>query len=516
MGTSNRLSFLQDGSPMARITAIGAGAATATSGALGQPIRFDGPLHYSDTGGTGNVLTGDFDRDAHTDVVVTGGGAINIYFNDGAGGLLPETAIPYLSLWYLAAADMDEDADIDIVWIDRREDQTYVVSIWYNAGDGRSGEVVQTALSNFKRIPVQIWDVDSDDRNDVLFSAGPASVDVMLNKGNRIFTEARLFEYDLPEYTLSAMVAGDFDGDGDADIAATFQYIYYVYYKEVKGTNVSLLMNDRAIPFRLGPELILPWATNSVLAWSMSTGDLDGDGDLDVVTAGSPTRESGPDEFAVLENTGGAFSLATMYRASEGWPEETALVDIDTDGRLDLVFATGVVKGIYVVRNLGGFQFSGMAPFPSRISGSTMSVADVDGDGQFDLLHGGRQGFAVLTNRTPLDGPRLEVSRLVRGQNATFAVHNARAGERVHLLYSVEGIGRTRGQAPLGGMTLDLRPQVLELATIRADQTGSAVFRTRIPADAPLGPAAFQAVIRRGRGGFGSVKSPFRTVLVEE
>lgn len=515
MTSSKRFSVSQNAIAVGRLTAVGASAA-ATAGAFAQTIRFDEPVRYDETGRSGYLVSGDFDRDAQTDIVVTGNGAINIYFNNGAGQFHAETAIAYRSIWNLAAADMDADRDLDIVWFDRREDRTYVLSVWYNSGDGRTGELVETPFPGFENVPMVVWDLNSDGLNDVIFGAEPGTVDALINQSNRTFALTRVFEYDLPDYTLSSFVPGDFDGDGDSDIAATFQYIYSYRYKSVKGTNVLLLMNDRQVPFRLGSEISLPWEQNDVVAWSMVAGDLDGDGDLDAIVAGSPGNDPGPDEFVVLENSGQALSMASTYRASEGWPEEAALADIDTDGRLDFVFATGTIRGVYVLRNLGDLEFAGTTPFASGIHGSSMNVAELNGDGQFDLVHAGSDGFAVLMNRTAIRGPRLEVSRLVRDQIATFVVRDAVPGERVSLLYSLGGIGRTRGRQLLGGMTLDLRQPVMEFATARADSDGSAVVRVRIPSNAPLGPVAFQAAIRRGPGGTESVKTPFANVLVED
>ena len=503
---------------MPRLSAAGLGMSAVSAAATAQPIRFADPVRYTDTGRAGYLVSADLDRDANVDVVVTGGGAINIYFNDGTGQLHPETTIPYRSIWNLAAADMDADQHVDLVWFDQREDRTYVLSVWYNAGDGHSGEVVETAFPGFENVPAVIWDLTSDGLEDVVFSAEPTSVDAFINQGNRTFALKRLFEYDLPDYELYAFVPGDFDDDGDADIAATFQYIHIYNYqdKTVIDTNVSLLLNDRQIPFRLGPEISLPWSENDVIARSMVAGDLDGDSDLDAIVAGSPGNDPGPDEFALLENTGGRLSLADTYRASAGWPREIALADIDTDGRLDLVYVTGDIQGAYVVRNEGDFNFLGMSPFPTGMLGSSMSVADLDGNGQFDLMHSGSSGFAVLMNQTSLRGPRLAVSTLVRGHVGTFLVENAEPGETVHFLYSTHGVGRTRGRQELGGITRDLRSPMVPFATARVGPDGTAVLQRRIPDNATLGPVTFQAVIRRGPLGRDSVKSTFKTVLIED
>ncbi len=517
MGRAIGLEHRERATCVLRLSALTLGSTAMGAAAAAQVIRFSEPVLYTETGGAGQLLTADLDSDAHVDVIVTGGNAVNVLFNDGAGGLAAETRISYeRSLSHLRASDLDGDLHVDLVWFERLDDGTRALSVWYNSGDGRSGELQRVPVSEYSGVPAAIWDVNGDGLDDVLFSAGGRSLDALVNQGDRTFVPLQIFEYHVSRYSLQTFVPGDFDGDGDADVAAMFQYFYSNRYTYVKGTVVSLLINDRALPFRLGSEVGLEWTDDDIAGCASVTGDFDGDGDLDVMISGRPLRGLTPSAFVSLENLGGRFALIETYRAADGAPNAVSVADINTDGRLDVAFATDAIRGVYVRQNLGGFSFGGMSPFPTSIRGALLSTADLDGDGQFDLVQAGSGGIAVLFNETDLVGPRLGISELRRDQVATFLVEGARPDETVYFLHSPEGVGRSRGRQELGGLVVDLSPPTILMASARANENGVAICRRRIPANARLGPVTFQAVIRRGPGGVHSVKTPFRTVLLQD
>lgn len=70
-----------------KLSALALGTTAVSTSAGAQIIRFDEPVVFTETGRANFLVSADLDRDAHVDVIVTGGGAVNVYFNDGAGGL---------------------------------------------------------------------------------------------------------------------------------------------------------------------------------------------------------------------------------------------------------------------------------------------------------------------------------------------------------------------------------------------------------------------------------------------
>ena len=114
-------------------------------------------------------------------------------------------------------------------------------------------------------------------------------------------------------------------------------------------------------------------------AWGLRLADLDGDRDLDLVVLGrtAPTllfENDKRDEFRRLEQT-----LDSGARISSG--------DIDLDGDVDLALGSAVYL------NAGRGRFEKGQAFDLGDLPTALRLADVDGDGDLDLLanYGSRQ-----------------------------------------------------------------------------------------------------------------------------
>lgn len=158
-----------------------------------------------------------------------------------------------------------------------------------------------------------------------------------------------------------------------------------------------------------------------------ATGDLDGDGDLDVVLGRS----------LLLNDGRGAFQTRTFNIPSAGWPDDLALGDMDSDGWLDIVAigtngnAEGFFKPIWVFRNdqrggFGGLPVELRAVLPAvNVSIPVMRIAlgDMSGDGRLDIVctcDQGRvytnQGDGSFTVGAPVDPAVRFPSRVAIGQ----------------------------------------------------------------------------------------------------
>lgn len=150
----------------------------------------------------------------------------------------------------------------------------------------------------------------------------------------------------------------------------------------------------------------------------VAIGDIDGDGDLDIVTLISSDRNIG-----VLTNQGdGTFSTSFQYGVTED-TKSIKLHDMNGDGTLDLIFADAGIDAIVVVLNDGSGTFSSLhPPFPVGDYPINVVVADFNKDGYPDLAASNLTGEAVSILLNTGDGTFLPQVEYPTGLNPAFLV----------------------------------------------------------------------------------------------
>ncbi|MFZ5443536.1 MAG: FG-GAP-like repeat-containing protein [Myxococcota bacterium] len=161
-------------------------------------------------------------------------------------------------------------------------------------------------------------------------------------------------------------VAGDFTGDGRADLLVARD-------DSLPGLSLWRGAGDGGFVFE---RLV----GTSVGASSLASGDLDGDGLDDVAVVSTHFASSWATSVVFSGDAGVEVGLVTSAR-----PSMVTLVDLDADGRLDVV--VGRPEGtISYLRNAGGRRFEGYRPLFLGPGPALVSATDVDGDGRPELL----------------------------------------------------------------------------------------------------------------------------------
>jgi hypothetical protein len=115
--------------------------------------------------------------------------------------------------------------------------------------------------------------------------------------------------------------------------------------------------------------------------WSVAMGDLEGDGDLDLVVVNRLDNDVG-----VLLNEGdGTFAPQVTYPLGDR-PGLVAVGDLDGDGDLDLAVSETLDDTVSVLLNQGDGAFSPRMIYAVGYHPSWVSVGDLDGDGNLDLV----------------------------------------------------------------------------------------------------------------------------------
>ncbi|MCA6406334.1 MAG: VCBS repeat-containing protein, partial [Cytophagales bacterium] len=119
---------------------------------------------------------------------------------------------------------------------------------------------------------------------------------------------------------------------------------------------------------------------------SGSIGDLDGDGKADLALA-----NEGSNTVSVFRNTGSAgtisYAAKVDFAADEG-SYSVSIGDLDGDGKADLAVANYNSNTVSVFRNTGSvgtISYAAKVDFATGTNPASVSIGDLDGDGKADL-----------------------------------------------------------------------------------------------------------------------------------
>lgn len=178
-----------------------------------------------------------------------------------------------------------------------------------------------------------------------------------------------------PNIGIYDMTHGDLDKDGDLDV---------VLIENTTSQIVVRYNNDGLF------ESYAYFATGEFPV-VIKLADLDGDSDLDIVTANT----SG-DHLSVLKNDGsGSFSLPTTIKVAYV-PRDLCIADFDGDGDLDIA-SVSYYYGISLIKNDGAGNFTHEKVLPIKNNFSICAV-EIDSDGDMDLVVSTSTGIAIFLN----------------------------------------------------------------------------------------------------------------------
>ncbi|MBL9152511.1 MAG: DUF11 domain-containing protein, partial [Verrucomicrobiales bacterium] len=285
--------------------------ATGGTGTFSDSGQFLGKNSY-----TWSVALGDVDGDGDLDLVEGNRDQANrVWLNDGAGSFTDSgQTIGNHATFSVALGDVDGDGDLDLVEGNRNQANR----VWLNNGFGTFSNSGQT-LGNHRTLSVALGDLDGDGDLDLFEGNYNQANRIWLNNGSGSFSSSG---QTLGIHNTLSVALGDLDGDGDLDL---FEGNY--------GQANRVWLNNGSGSFSDSGQTLGNHQT-----YSVALGDVDGDGDLDLVE-GNAYYGSGQINRIWLNNGSGSFSSSGQTLGNHN-TLSVALGDVDGDGDLDIVEGT--------------------------------------------------------------------------------------------------------------------------------------------------------------------------------
>jgi hypothetical protein len=327
---------------------------------------FDAPSYFANAAQASAVAEHDLDRDGYLDLIGVGEKSDSLFVSRGKAGatFAPGTRWPVgKGGLFVLTAEMNGDSWPDVLVLRREQEQPNRLTVLLNMS--RRSLAHECNASGV--LDACEPDCDRDGTPDDCEIASGESPDATGN-GIPDACEADCNQNGTPDVTdLEGGASKDCNLNGipdECDLAPTLGFV-------------------TASRHPTGEQPI-----------SVAAGEMDGDGDPDLVAA-----LFGSHELAVLDNLGGhAFAEARPYPSGPN-PDKVALADFDRDGDLDAAYIHRGADYLTILHNQGAGVLGEPLNIPTGIQPALLRPAELSGDAAPDLLVADESlTLAVLVN----------------------------------------------------------------------------------------------------------------------
>jgi hypothetical protein len=311
------------------------------------------------------IAAADFNNDGQVDVATGSSFDTNftVALNGGNGNLISRKnfsatiggVAPYITS--LALGYIDKDNNLDVAVNDIYHSGV-IILLGAAGGTFRQANFVPTPHS---ANGVTLADVNGDGYTD-LITAGANDVTVLLGNGIGNFQHPADYQAGPSPY---AVTTADINNDGFPDIIAGLY----------TGHGIGTLLNDGTGHF--GKQIYL---LTNFRAIGLAVADLNKDGNLDVVTANTTGHETGSSTI-LLGNGDGTFTVSETLKIKT-YVGSVAVADVNGDGNLDVV-TLGYELRVFLGNGDGTFGSPFIGP---AVDGRAGVIGDFNRDGRLDAV----------------------------------------------------------------------------------------------------------------------------------
>ncbi|NOU17000.1 MAG: T9SS type A sorting domain-containing protein [Bacteroidales bacterium] len=440
----------------------------------------------------GQLEWGDYNNDGLLDIIITGinegNSASIVYENEGNNTFSEQQGIAIVPIYGSSVdwGDYNNDGFLDIAvsgWTASGD----ISKIYKNNGDQTFTEQMSISLPGVHGRSFEWGDCDNDGDLD-LFLTGMINntwtylSKIYINNGNNSFTE--LVGTPFAGVSQGFSKWGDMDNDGDLDIISTGYNggIISKFYRNDGGNTFTELTGVNLTP---------------VQASSIDLGDLDNDGDLDIIIAGCTNNDCTSRVTKIYSNMGNNnFIDLGVSIPAVGSNCIVKCGDYNNDGLLDIFLSGDLSAGgtniSRIYKNNGDNTFSEQSDvfLPGVIFGS-MQWGDYDLDGDLDILYcgaisGTQYTTSLFSNNatTPNSAPATptNLTSTPYGSEVTLNWNAATDNETpsIALTYNVR-VGKTPGGFDIVSPH-SLSDGILKKPTMGNAQLGTSFLLKNLPA----------------------------------
>jgi hypothetical protein len=388
--------------------------------------------------------------------------------------------------WTVTVAALTGNGISDLV-VPSQHGNVGTVDILRGNGDG-SFQPAVSYPAGISAFHAAVGDFDGDGTPDLAVSDGSSNtVNILLGNGDGSFQAPVSYPAGGGPVTV---LAADLTGNGILDLAVANE----------SSNTVSILRGNGDGTFQ--PAQSFPAGTQ-ILNW-MALGDFDGDGSPDLVCA----NYNSPVVYVLLGNGDGSFQAPVSYPAGPfGSAYSVTVGDFDGDGILDLAVVNGSSEGLVsILRGNGDGSFQAPVSYPTGDQGPvSVAVADLDRDGTADLavvnngsggngnvgvlLGNGDGSFQVPTTYTVGPSPRFLAAGDFNGDGfPDLAVPNSNYGSpgSVSVLINAADWNGGPPRAPATGGEHRIEPHTAQLAVTPPQGVVPTNVNSTVPASLAL------------------------------